>query len=203
MSSLPVQGDSPVPDRRIGPGIVGYAYLPGDDGPRVGLCVRRRPDGAPRLVFDLLVYFQRQSQHDVPQMRLLRTEVTPDDLPDGINVLIGQRNWMRLRNVTRPPGSDPWRSLPSSSDTSVWQGKLVSLLDWQAALRWPVSASYPGLLPPPHIGIPVCRLAILHSDEPVCVVNRRWLESLRHGRLRPPKLFSDDEYTYFFPGIQP
>lgn len=204
MSNLSINGDSPVPDTRFGPGSVGYAYLPDENELRVGLCVRHRPDGTSRLVFDLLVHFQKDAQHDFPKRQIMRIEVTLDDLPDNIGVLLGQRNWTRQREMTRLQGSDPWRPLPPPCDeTTVWQGKTVSLLEWRATLRWPVSDSYPTGLSPPKLGIPHGQLAIWHGDEPVCIVNRRWLTVPRHGHLPPPMLHRDDEYTYYFPGIQP
>lgn len=200
MSMSPKESTSPVPEKRIGPGIVGYAYLPADDEPRVGFCVRRRPDGTQRLIFDLVVYFQQEAHPDFPHVRLSRMEVLLEELPDKIDLLVGQRAWAQGRVATHSRGSDPWRPLPSGSEASLWKGELISCLDWRVGLHWPVSSSW--AKPPPPLGIQPCRLAIWHGDESVCVVNPKWLKSPRHGRLLSPELFSDDEFTYFFPGIQ-
>lgn len=201
MKIPPIKKCDEVPERRIGPGNVGYAFLRINNDRRGGLWVRHRPDGTKRLMFDLTVFFQREAQHDFPHVQFLRSEVTLEDLPEGIDVLIGQRYWNNLREITMLQKGEPWRAVPSSDNTSAWKGRLVSLLDWRIGLRWPVLPDWPGL--PPHLEIPPCQMAIWHGDESVCVVDPGWLSSHRRSCLIPAKLCCDDEYTYFFPGIQP
>lgn len=201
MSGLPVQRDSRVPNVRIGPGNVGYADLPPFGSARCGICVRLRPDGTPRLVFDLSIYFDERNR-EADHVRLRETEFTMEVLPGDIKFVLGQDNWNALRQLNPSPGTSRWRPLPDNSQlSSHWKSADISVLDWNVGFDWPVSAQWPGW-PPRLLDRPI-KLAIWHGCGSMCVVNPNWLKSPHDHRMLKPELFHDDQYTYFFPECPP
>ena len=188
--------------KSLGPREIGYAYLQTQGHPRVGLCVRHRPDGSPRLVFDLTVNYGKRCQIGLPHGRRVGVEFAlrcPEPLPPDIAVLIGHRSWVDLAGRFQPPGSDRWRDWPVDCDTtSVWRGEVLSLVGWAVELRWPVSQSRAGVLPPPCAGVWSPELALWHGREPVCALNPDWLGLEKYGLL-----IIDDETTCFFPNRAP
>jgi len=193
-SSTPEISDV-VPERAIGPGSVGYAYLESENQRRVGLCVRRGARGNVRLVFDVLVNVQRQSNLFG---RMTRMEVALENLPSQIDLLIGLEHWLQMRVDAAHQSVAQRREFLPKGVTSTWKGSLVSVLDFEARLRWPVTANWPS--GPPELGVSTRRLAIWHGSQSVCVVNPSWLVSPKEGRTLPI-LSSDTEFTYFFPGV--
>ena len=190
-----------VPEKQVGPSGMGYAYLPTENGPKVGICVQHRADGTPRLVFDLTINYQGP-QYGLPHARRLAVEFALDrgrPLPPDVGVLIGKCTWRGLEKRFQPPGSDPWLDpwrdwRIKSCPTTVWQRReTVSLLPWSVELRWPVLRAESGLMSP-RTGIVSHELAVLNGNETVCMLDPSWLEEKKFG-----KLMIDSETTCFFP----
>ena len=183
------------------PGEFGRAIILDQGKIREGLWARHfGRNQQQRQVFTFEVFFgPDQKLCDSQLMR--RTKVKIGSLPKDIDIVIGEHFWHRYLNEKRLPGEHDKESI------SCDLGTMTIATNWHVLVCWPVASDCQfGSLLTPTVGLPKWRLGILHcskgDDNDCCIVNRQSLTKRANEHASPPLLCQDQNFTYYFPGVE-